>query len=117
MAPPALHEARLDVRVERDLRLTVTPKAPTVGPGGEVRHCGKVARAGEVVAVWVECVTDQDEDGDESRRAFVYLERPGGRITELPDGRFTGLGDFGLARAFAARLAEALKVPLNDTPV
>ena len=36
MAPPALHEARLDVRVERDLRLTVTPKAPSVGPGGEV---------------------------------------------------------------------------------
>ena len=36
MAPPALHEARLDVRVERDLKVTVSPKAPQVGPGGEV---------------------------------------------------------------------------------
>jgi uncharacterized protein YfaS (alpha-2-macroglobulin family)/TolA-binding protein len=36
MAPPALHEARLDVRVERDLRLTVKPKDPSVGPGGAV---------------------------------------------------------------------------------
>ncbi|MDB5352496.1 MAG: large extracellular alpha-helical protein, partial [Planctomycetota bacterium] len=36
MAPPAFFEARLDVRVERDLRVTVTPKAPSVSPGGEV---------------------------------------------------------------------------------
>ena len=36
MAPSAFHEARLDVRVERDLRVTVKPRAPTVGPGGEV---------------------------------------------------------------------------------
>ena len=36
MAPSAFHEARLDVRVERDLRVTLTPRAPAVGPGGEV---------------------------------------------------------------------------------
>ena len=36
MAASAFDEARLDVRVERDLRVTVTPARPTVGPGGEV---------------------------------------------------------------------------------
>ncbi|MDB5352628.1 MAG: large extracellular alpha-helical protein, partial [Planctomycetota bacterium] len=36
MAPSAFHEARLDVRVERDLRVSITPKVPNVGPGGEV---------------------------------------------------------------------------------
>ena len=36
MAASAFHEARLDVRVERDLRVTITPRAPSVGPGGEV---------------------------------------------------------------------------------
>jgi len=30
------HEARLDLRVERDLRVTVAPAKPTVGPGGPV---------------------------------------------------------------------------------
>ena len=30
------HVARLDLRVERDLRVTVTPAKPTVGPGGPV---------------------------------------------------------------------------------
>ena len=30
------HQARLDLRVERDLRVTVAPAKPTVGPGGEV---------------------------------------------------------------------------------
>jgi len=30
------HQARLDLRVERDLRVTVAPAKPTVGPGGAV---------------------------------------------------------------------------------
>ncbi|HEX8201838.1 MAG TPA: alpha-2-macroglobulin family protein, partial [Isosphaeraceae bacterium] len=36
MAGTEFHEARLDLRVERDLRVTITPKAPTVGPGAPV---------------------------------------------------------------------------------
>ena len=36
MAPSALHEARLDLRVERDLRVTLKPKEASVPPGGEV---------------------------------------------------------------------------------
>jgi uncharacterized protein YfaS (alpha-2-macroglobulin family)/TolA-binding protein len=36
MAGTQLHEARLDVRVERDLRVTVTPVKPAVGPGDAV---------------------------------------------------------------------------------
>ena len=36
MAPPKFHEARLDIRVERDLMVKIVPITPTVGPGGEV---------------------------------------------------------------------------------
>jgi uncharacterized protein YfaS (alpha-2-macroglobulin family)/TolA-binding protein len=36
MADTKLHEARLDLRIERDLRVTVKPTKPTVGPGEEV---------------------------------------------------------------------------------
>jgi len=36
MAGEAFDEARLDVRVERDLRVTVAPVKPAVGPGEEV---------------------------------------------------------------------------------
>ncbi len=35
MAGDAFDEARLDIRVERDLRLTLKPVKPTVGPGDE----------------------------------------------------------------------------------
>jgi hypothetical protein len=87
-----------------------------VGPGGEVSHRGPVAGPGEVVAVWVECLEDRDEDGDPYLTTHLYLERRNGRITELPGDRFTGMAHFGLARALAARLAEALRVPLNDRP-
>ena len=51
MAPSAFHEARLDVRVERDLRVTITPKAPSVGPGGEVEvEVGTTDQNGKPVA-------------------------------------------------------------------
>ncbi len=36
MAPPLLHDARLDVRVERDLRVAIVPKSRSVGPGAEI---------------------------------------------------------------------------------
>ena len=36
MAPPRFDQARLDVRVERDLRVTIKPKNESVGPNGEV---------------------------------------------------------------------------------
>ena len=36
MSAGRFDEARMDVRVERDLRVSVTPKRPTVGPGEEV---------------------------------------------------------------------------------
>lgn len=36
MAGTAFHEARLNVRVERDLRVTIKPTKPAVGPGEEV---------------------------------------------------------------------------------
>ncbi len=36
MSAGRFDEARLDVRVERDLRVTLAPKRPTVGPGEEV---------------------------------------------------------------------------------
>jgi hypothetical protein len=85
-----------------------------IGPGGEVSHQGPVAGPGEVVAVWVECLEGRDEDGDPYPETHLYLERRDGRITELPVGRFTEMRHFGLARALAARLAEALNVPLND---
>ncbi len=35
MSPRRFDEARMDVRVERDLRVTVSPKRPTVGPNEE----------------------------------------------------------------------------------
>ncbi len=51
MAPSAFHEARLDVRVERDLRVTIVPKSPTVGPGGEVEvEVGTTDQNGKPVA-------------------------------------------------------------------
>src|SRR5262249_29535066 len=51
MARSAFHEARLDVRVERDLRVTIVPKAPTVGPGGEVEvEVGTTDQNGKSVA-------------------------------------------------------------------
>ena len=36
MEPPAFHEARLDLRIERDLTVTITPKSAAVGPNQEV---------------------------------------------------------------------------------
>ncbi|HEY2155253.1 MAG TPA: hypothetical protein VGH33_06460, partial [Isosphaeraceae bacterium] len=36
MSTGRFDEARLDIRVERDLRVTLTPKRPSVGPGDEV---------------------------------------------------------------------------------
>jgi alpha-2-macroglobulin len=36
MAGTAFHEARLDLRVERDLRVTIAPAKPTAGPGDEI---------------------------------------------------------------------------------
>src|SRR5438445_13884765 len=36
MSPGRFDSARLDLRVERDLRVTIAPKRPTVGPGEEV---------------------------------------------------------------------------------
>lgn len=36
MAGTAFHEAQLNVRVERDLRVEIKPKKPTVGPGEEI---------------------------------------------------------------------------------
>ena len=36
MAKTEFHEARLDLRIERDLRVTIQPTHPSVGPGGEV---------------------------------------------------------------------------------
>ena len=51
MAPSAFHEARLDVRVERDLRVTIVPRAPSVGPGGEVEvEVGTTDQNGKPVA-------------------------------------------------------------------
>jgi uncharacterized protein YfaS (alpha-2-macroglobulin family)/tetratricopeptide (TPR) repeat protein len=51
MAPSAFHQARLDVRVERDLRVTLTSKAPSVGPGGEVEvEVGTTDQNGKPVA-------------------------------------------------------------------
>src|SRR4051812_50195031 len=36
MSGTRFHQARLDLRVERDLRVEIRPTQPTVGPGSEV---------------------------------------------------------------------------------
>ncbi len=86
-----LDEARLDIQVERDLRVTVTPAKPVVGPGESGRagrHDGRPARApGLRRAV--------DRDGRPVAPATLQRPAPRDRLVLLQPDPHRGLRDPG----------------------